>query len=188
MCVFLHISKEMLIKKLYLIVHVNKSRKRTIQSWISIPQNEPWYLFIMRLRKCRNVIGHIHYGDVIMSAMASQITSLTIVYSIVYSGADQRKHRSSASLAFVRGVHQWPVNSPHEGPVTRKMFPFDDVIMNLNHGNLKSSHWLQNWCQFWQHGSSHVKFGITYFHYYPICFTRLSVITGMVWLYMDEVK
>ena len=39
------------------------------------------------------------------------------------------KHQSSASLAFVRGIHRWPVNSPHKGPVTRKMFPFDDVIM-----------------------------------------------------------
>ena len=65
-----------------------------------------------------------------MGAMASQITNLTIVYSTVSSGADQRKHQSSASLAFVRGIHQWPVNSPHKGPVTRKMFSFDDVIMN----------------------------------------------------------
>ena len=65
-----------------------------------------------------------------MSALATQITSLTIVYSTVYSGADQRKHQSSASLAFVRGIHRGPVNSPHKGPVTRKMFPFDDVIMN----------------------------------------------------------
>ena len=54
--------------------------------------------------------------------MASQITSLTIVYSTVYSGADQRKHQSSASLAFVRGIHQGAVNSPHKWPVTRKMF------------------------------------------------------------------
>ena len=54
-----------------------------------------------------------HYNDVIMSAMVSQITSLTIVYSTVYRGADQRKHRSSASLAFVRGLHQWPLKSPH---------------------------------------------------------------------------
>ena len=66
-----------------------------------------------------------------MSLMASQITSLTIVYSTVYSGADQRKHQSSASLAFVRGIHRGPVNSPHKWPVTRKMFPFDDVIMNI---------------------------------------------------------
>ena len=64
-----------------------------------------------------------------MSPMVSQITSRTIVCSTVYSVADQRKHQSSASLAFVRGIHRWPVNSPHKGPVTRKMFPFDDVIM-----------------------------------------------------------
>ena len=67
-----------------------------------------------------------------MGAIASQITSLTIVYSIVYSEADQRKHQSSASLAFVRGIHRGPVNSPHKWPVTRKMFPFDDVIMHQN--------------------------------------------------------
>ena len=59
----------------------------------------------------------LYYGDVIMGAIASQITSLTIVYSTVYSDADQRKHQSSA------------VNSPHKLPVTRKKFPFDDVIM-----------------------------------------------------------
>ena len=64
-----------------------------------------------------------------MGAIASQFTSLTIVYSIVYSDSDQRKHQSSASLAFVRGIHPGPVNSPHKWPVTRKMFPFDDVIM-----------------------------------------------------------
>ena len=70
-----------------------------------------------------------HYTDVIMGAIASQITSLPIVYSIVYSDADQRKHQSSASLAFVREIHRGPVNSPHKWPVTRKMFPFDDVIV-----------------------------------------------------------
>ena len=64
-----------------------------------------------------------------MGAIASQITSLTIVYSIVYSDADQRKHQSSAALAFVRGIHRGPVNSPNKWPVARKMFPFDDVIM-----------------------------------------------------------
>ena len=61
--------------------------------------------------------------------MASQITSLMIVRSTVYSGADQGKHQSSASLAFVWGIHRGPVNSPHKRPVKRKMFPFDDVIM-----------------------------------------------------------
>ena len=64
-----------------------------------------------------------------MGAMASQITGLTIVYSTVYSGADQRKNQSSASLAFVREIHRWPMNFPHKVPVTRKMFPFDNVIM-----------------------------------------------------------
>ena len=64
-----------------------------------------------------------------MSEMASQITSLTTVYSTMYSDAYQRKYQSSASLAYVRGIHWWPVNSPHKGPVTRKRFPFDDVIM-----------------------------------------------------------
>ena len=70
-----------------------------------------------------------HYSGVIMATMASQITSLTIVYSTVYSGADQRKHQNSASLAFVWEIHWWPVNSPHKWPLPRKMFPFDDVIM-----------------------------------------------------------
>ena len=75
-----------------------------------------------------------HYNDIIMGSMAPQIASLTVVYSAVYSGADQRKHQSSASLAFVRGIHRGPVNSPHKWPVTRKMFPFDDVIMGTPSG------------------------------------------------------
>ena len=58
-----------------------------------------------------------HYDDVIMSTMASQITSPTVVYSTLYSDADQRKHQGSASLAFVWGIHRGPVNSPHKGPV-----------------------------------------------------------------------
>ena len=69
-----------------------------------------------------------HYDDLMMGAMASQITSLTIGYSTVYSDADQRKHQSSASPAFVRGIQRGPVNSPPKWPVTRKMFPFHDVI------------------------------------------------------------
>ena len=100
-------------------------------------------------------VPYIHYNDVIMGAIASQITSLTNgYYSTVYSGADQRKHQSPASLAFVRGIHRWPVNSPHKWPVTRKMFPFDDVIMYW-----ESFHDLFHWV-----GS--ILFG------YPICFTK----------------
>ena len=83
-----------------------------------------------------NITGH-HYNDAAMSSMASQITSLTIVYSTVYSDADQRKHQSSASLAFVREIHRWPVNSPHKWPVTRKKFPFDDVIITM-HSNISA--------------------------------------------------
>ena len=79
----------------------------------------------------RAAMEKAHYNDIIMGAIASQITSLTIVYSTVYSDADQRKHQSSASLAFVWGIHRGPVNSPHKRPVKRKMFPSDDVIMNL---------------------------------------------------------
>ena len=71
-----------------------------------------------------------HYDDVIMTMLASQITSLMVVYSIVYSGVNQRKHQSSASLALVQEIHRGPVNFPHKWPVTRKMFPFDDVIMH----------------------------------------------------------
>ena len=71
-----------------------------------------------------------HYNDVIMSTMASQITSIAIVYSTVYSDEDQRKHQSSASLAFARGIHRGPVNSTHKWPVTQKCF------------HLRTSSWL----------------------------------------------
>ena len=70
-----------------------------------------------------------HYSDVIMSKMAFQITCVSIVYSNICSEVDQRKPQSSASLAFVWGIHRWPVNSLHKRPVTRNMFPFDDVII-----------------------------------------------------------
>ena len=66
-----------------------------------------------------------------MTAMASQITRLTIVYSAVYLGVDQRKHQRSTSLVFVRGIHRCSVNSPHKGPLTHKMFPFDDIILSF---------------------------------------------------------
>ena len=87
----------------------------------------------------RNIIADVtdgaekkmHFSDVIMGAMAFQITSLRIVYLTVYSGADQRKHQSYASLAFVREFPRWPVNFPNKRPVTLKMFPFDDVTMGF---------------------------------------------------------
>ena len=82
-----------------------------------------------------------HYSGVIMGAMASQITGFMIVCLTIYSGTDQRKRQSSASLVFVRGIHWWPMDSPHNGPVKRKMFQFDDVIMS---GILQPCK-IQNW-------------------------------------------
>ena len=90
---------------------------------ISIRVDSPTLGRLYKFPKFHDIAG-------IMNAMASQIPGILIVYSTVCSGADQRKHQSSASLAFARGIHRWPVNSPHKGPVTRKMFSFDDVIMS----------------------------------------------------------
>ena len=81
--------------------------------------------FIWAITSPTNRAGH--YSEVIMGAMAFQITGVLIVYS-----TDQRKHQSSTLLAFVRGIHRWPVNSLHKRPVMWKMFPFD-VIMFLHH-------------------------------------------------------
>ena len=87
-----------------------------------------------------------HYIDVIMSAMASQTTGVSIICSTVCSGADQRKHQSSASLAFVRRLHRWPMDSHHKGPVMRKMFPFDDVIMEMLSAKRWSKLITMSWC------------------------------------------
>ena len=87
-----------------------------------VPCNAKW--FTGRLPR-----SFSRYSGVMISAMASQIIGVSIIYSIVCSGADERKHQSSASLAFVWGIRRSPVNSPHKGPVTRKIFPFHDFIM-----------------------------------------------------------
>ena len=71
-----------------------------------------------------------HYADVIMSAMASQITGLTIVYSIFIQAQIKENIKAPRHWPFVWGIHRRPVNSPHKRPVTRKMLPFDDVIMS----------------------------------------------------------
>ena len=95
----------------------------------NLPISRDIYL-ISYIPLCRCVTNSSHYSDVMMSTMASQITSLTIVYSTVYSRADQWKYQSSASLAFVRGNSPVTGEFPHKGPVTRKMFSFDDVMMS----------------------------------------------------------
>ena len=80
--------------------------------------------WVLHLSSCSTTLYICHYNDFIMNAMASRITGVSSVCSTVCSGADQRKHQSSASLTFVGGIHRWPVNSPHKWPVTRKIFPF----------------------------------------------------------------
>ena len=94
-----------------------------------------------------------HYSDIIMSVMASQISDVSIVYWIICSGADQRNHQSSVSVAFMRGIHRWPLNSPHKGPVTRKMFPFGDVTVNC-------------WCLRHANETPFTILAIRYFHYW----------------------
>ena len=125
-----------------------RSKLQFFFRWLRILLTHRWCSRLTRGAICTMMISHsavthqmpgdcastiLHYCDVIMGSIAYLITSLTNVYSTVHSGADQRKHQSSASLAFVWGIHQRPVNSPHKWPVTRKMFPFDDVIIVWNH-------------------------------------------------------
>ena len=88
-----------------------------------------WWRSMRYVTTASKITAKNHYSNFIMSAMASQITGVSIVYSTVCSGADQRKHQRSATPAFVSGIHRWLVNLPHKGPVTRKIFPFDYVIM-----------------------------------------------------------
>ena len=123
-----------------------------------------------------------------MGTMMSQITSLTIVYSTVYSGADQRKHQSSASLAFVRGIQRGPVNSPHKWPVTRKMFPFDDVIMIHVHGlrsHVTFKHLNQHRRPVW---SLRTCIGSHYLSDFPVSLYRFHCILNIVeWLCQNKI-
>ena len=92
-------------------------------------------LLFMLLNFYLNFFNWYHCNDVMMSTMASQITSFTRRRS-------KRKHQSSAALAFVGGIHQWPVNSLHKGLVMWKMFQFDDVtIIALSMYLPQLTHW-----------------------------------------------
>ena len=104
------------------IVHHQIPKKSQVV-WKALPcdNHHPW---TTSRNRCSG-----HYNDFKMSAMASQIIDISIVYSTVCSGVDQRKDQSSMLLACVRGIHRWPVSSPRKWPVTRQMFPFYDVIM-----------------------------------------------------------
>ena len=74
--------------------------------WVNIDAGNAWRQQTIIWPVLTNKCSSLHYIDVVMTTMASQITSLTVVYSIVYSDADQRKHQSSASPAFVWGIHR----------------------------------------------------------------------------------
>ena len=129
-CIHRYENRILLFQQVYLIASSNQIRHTYLKSWyksvfvasLHITKMIKFGIFIKQYKA-------IHYVDIIMSAMASQITSLIIVYSTVYSGAELRKHQSAASLAFGWGIHRWPVNFLHKGPVTWNMFLFDDVIM-----------------------------------------------------------
>ena len=105
-------------------------RRSCILGSIVYSWNDMSALWKQTIKSYGHNISYYHNNDVMMGAVASQNTSLAIVYSTVYSDADQRKHQSSASLAFVRGIHRWPVISPHKGPETGNAddVPFDGVI------------------------------------------------------------
>ena len=107
-------------QSLVILIKIKQGRHK---KYISIPASIPWKPHAL------TSLDLEHYSDVIMGMMASQITSVSSVYTAVCSGADQRKYQSSASLAFMRVIHRGSLNSTHKGPVTWKMFPFDNVIM-----------------------------------------------------------
>ena len=92
--------------------------KRVLQTAVSTIEIASFWWYDLYTPSCA-VYPHerptLNYDDVIMSKVASQIISLKIVCSTVYSGADQRKHQSSASLTCVSGIHRWPVNPRTKG-------------------------------------------------------------------------
>ena len=105
-------------------------------NWFSSEKNCVILSFVESYFKSSGVACVIHFLNLLQwrhnEPEASQITSITIVYSTVYSRRRSKKaSKLRASLAFVWGIHWSPVNSPHKGQVTRKMFPFDDVIMSF---------------------------------------------------------
>ena len=101
-------------------------------------------------KSCCYDVHREHYSNDIMGAMASQIIKFTVVYTTIYSGADQRKHQSSASLAFMWRIHRWPMSSPHKGPVIQKIImKYDNDIIacliKLNTNQLDQSMMQQNY-------------------------------------------
>ena len=126
------VLSQLMIDRLKIGLALQFAFRRGIFCWLLIIATK--YLITLFAPPSHEIESYSHklwrYCDIIMGAMESKTTSLTIVYSAVDSGADQRKHQSFAPLPFRRGIHRWPMISPHKGPLTRKMYPFDDVIMN----------------------------------------------------------
>ena len=122
----------------------------------------------------------IHYNDVIMSAMASQITFVSIVCSTVSSCAYQRKHQSSPSLAFVRGIRLWPWASLHKGSVTRKMFLFDDVIMLKLYLDISWGGWLGHIFVSWLDWLNESGTGVSFTNRDYICRSRIAI-PSLIW-------
>ena len=110
-----------------LLVKHRFPRRRKIIRFDGLQLIQRWWLTVCLLWDPPN---RVHYNDVIISVISTQITGVSIVCSTVCSGTDQRKHQSCASLTFMRVIHRWLMDSPHKGPVTRKMFPFDDVTLS----------------------------------------------------------
>ena len=116
-----------------LLVASGRYRPAAGTSWQHVHRLD-WCRNDSTLRQCHAICYTLYYRSLLWRHDERDGVSnhqLHDCYSNVYYnwGADQRKHQSSASLAFVRGIHRSPVNSPYKGPVTRKMFPFDDIIM-----------------------------------------------------------
>ena len=116
--------------KLQILYNIEILRALRFKSSYAFLKRPPGFIQMV-IQVLWHIWRHRRYNNVIMSMMASQITSPTIVSSTIYSGSDHRKHQNSASLAFVWGIHRWLVNSPHKGPVMREIFLFDDVIMYI---------------------------------------------------------
>ena len=119
-----------------------------------------------------------HYSDVTMSGMASQITGVSIVCSTVCFGVDQRKYQSSASLAFVRGIHRWSMDSTHKGQVKRKMFPFDNVIMWCNIFVLDLHTFLKHILIY---NVTRLSFPVYFFHFFETCSTEIRSSINSSW-------
>ena len=112
---------------IYINVYIYTYMFTTRNHWMIVNR----YCKVNSLRPSDTYICQWHYTDVIMGPMASQITSVSSVYSTVCSDADKRKHQSSVSLDFVRVIHWWLVNSPHKGQQRGKCFYFMTSSWNL---------------------------------------------------------